>query len=44
MYMIVSLQPLGMTNTHTLGNNMEQMPDASRPYTNSFPIIEITAL
>ena len=30
------IEPLGMTNTHTLGNNMEQMPDASSPYTNTF--------
>ena len=30
------IQPLGMENTHTLGNNMEQMPDAATPYTNSF--------
>ncbi len=30
------IAPLGMENTHTLGNNMEQMPDASSPYTNSF--------
>jgi hypothetical protein len=25
-----------MMDTHTLGNNMEQMPDAAAPYTNSF--------
>jgi len=25
-----------MMNTHTLGNNMEQMPDAAAPYTNAF--------
>ncbi|MEO8712962.1 MAG: serine hydrolase [Parafilimonas sp.] len=30
------IEPLGMTSTHTLGNNMEQMPDAASPYTNSF--------
>lgn len=30
------LQPLGMSNTHALGMNMSQMPDASRPYTNNF--------
>lgn len=30
------IEPLGMTETHTLGNNMEQMPDAASPYTNSF--------
>ncbi|MEP6466587.1 MAG: serine hydrolase [Parafilimonas sp.] len=30
------IEPLGMTNTHTLGNNMDQMPDVARPYTNSF--------
>lgn len=30
------IEPLGMTNTHTLGNNMESMPDAASPYTNSF--------
>ena len=30
------IEPLGMTNTHTLGNNMEQMPDAASPYTNTF--------
>ena len=30
------MEPLGMTNTHALGNNMEQMPDASSPYTNTF--------
>lgn len=29
-------EPLGMTNTHTLGNNMEQMPGAASPYTNTF--------
>jgi CubicO group peptidase (beta-lactamase class C family) len=28
--------PLGMENTHTLGNNMGQMPGAATPYTNSF--------
>jgi CubicO group peptidase (beta-lactamase class C family) len=30
------IEPLGMTSTHTLGTNMEQMPDAASPYTNSF--------
>lgn len=30
------IEPLGLTNTHTLGNNMEQMPGAATPYTNSF--------
>ncbi len=30
------MEPLGMTDTHALGNNMEQMPDAAAPYTNSF--------
>ncbi len=30
------IQPLGMTNTHTLGMGMNQMPDASKPYTNNF--------
>ncbi|MBV9960870.1 MAG: serine hydrolase [Parafilimonas sp.] len=30
------VEPLGMTNTHTLGNNMEQMPGAATPYTNAF--------
>ncbi len=30
------VEPLGMTNTHTLGNNMGQMPDAASPYTNAF--------
>lgn len=30
------IEPLGMTSTHALGNNMEQMPNAARPYTNSF--------
>ncbi len=30
------IEPLGMTNTHTLGNNMDQMPDAASPYSNSF--------
>ncbi len=30
------MEPLGMTDTHALGNNMEQMPDAAVPYTNSF--------
>ncbi len=30
------IEPLGMTHTHALGNNMEQMPDAAAPYSNSF--------
>ena len=30
------IAPLDMTNTHALGNNMEQMPNAARPYSNSF--------
>ena len=30
------MEPLGMLNTHALGNNMEQMPNAARPYSNSF--------
>ena len=30
------VEPLGMTNTHTLGYGMEQMPDAAKPYTNTF--------
>lgn len=30
------VQPLGMTNTHTLGQGMSQMPNASLPYTNTF--------
>jgi CubicO group peptidase (beta-lactamase class C family) len=30
------VEPLGMTNTHTLGNNMDQMPDVASPYTNAF--------
>lgn len=29
-------EPLGMTATHTLGNNMGQMPNAASPYTNAF--------
>ena len=28
--------PLGMKNTHTLGMGMDQMPDAAKPYSNSF--------
>jgi len=28
--------PVGMENTHTLGNNMGQMPNAASPYTNTF--------
>ena len=37
------LQPLGMANTHALGMGMNQMPDASEPYTNNFTgeIIEL---
>jgi CubicO group peptidase (beta-lactamase class C family) len=30
------IMPLGMTNTHTLGNGMDQRPNASKPYTTSF--------
>ena len=30
------VEPLGMRNTHTLGNNMDDMPDVASPYTNSF--------
>lgn len=30
------MEPLGMTNTHALGNNMGEMPDAASPYSNSF--------
>ena len=30
------MAPLGMINTHALGNNMEQMPGAASPYTNAF--------
>jgi CubicO group peptidase (beta-lactamase class C family) len=30
------IEPLGMTSTHTLGNNMGQMPNAASPYTNGF--------
>ena len=30
------MEPLDMINTHALGNNMEQMPGAATPYTNSF--------
>lgn len=30
------MEPLGMANTHALGNNMEQMPEAASPYTNTF--------
>jgi CubicO group peptidase (beta-lactamase class C family) len=37
------LMPLGMENSHALGMGMSQMPDAARPYTNSFTG-EITAL
>src|SRR5204862_7623473 len=30
------VEPLGMTSTHTLGRNMEEMPDAATPYSNTF--------
>ncbi|MBG9377741.1 serine hydrolase [Panacibacter sp. DH6] len=30
------LVPLGMSNTHTLGQGMDQMPNAASPYTNGF--------
>ncbi|MDQ2753276.1 MAG: beta-lactamase family protein, partial [Bacteroidota bacterium] len=30
------VEPLGMTSTHTLGANMESMPNAATPYTTSF--------
>lgn len=30
------IAPLNMTSTHALGTNMEQMPNAARPYSNSF--------
>jgi CubicO group peptidase (beta-lactamase class C family) len=30
------IMPLGMTNTHTLGNGIGQRPNSSRPYTTSF--------
>ena len=30
------LVPLGMSNTHTLGQGMDQMPNAAVPYTNGF--------
>src|SRR3954454_18999838 len=30
------VQPLDMSNTHTLGYGMTQMPDAAKPYTNTF--------
>lgn len=30
------LMPLGMTNTHTLTQGMEQRPNASKPYTNQY--------
>ena len=30
------MAPLDMVNTHALGTNMEQMPNAARPYSNSF--------
>jgi len=29
-------QPLGMSNSHTLSYGMDQMPDAAKPYTNTF--------
>lgn len=30
------IAPLDMANTYALGNNMEHMPNAARPYSNSF--------
>jgi len=30
------VEPLGMSNTHTLSHGMEQMPNAAKPYTNTF--------
>jgi len=30
------IEPLGMTNTHTLGANMGEMPDPATPYTTAF--------
>ncbi len=30
------IQPLGMSQTHTLGNNMKTMPNAAVPYSNSY--------
>lgn len=30
------VMPLGMSNTHTLGHGIGQMPDAASPYTNTF--------
>ena len=30
------IEPLGMSNTHTLGRGMEEMPNAATPYTNTF--------
>lgn len=30
------VEPLEMINTHTLGRNMEEMPDAATPYTSTF--------
>ncbi|HRI20935.1 MAG TPA: serine hydrolase [Panacibacter sp.] len=30
------VEPLGMTNTHTLGYGMGRMPNAAKPYSNSF--------
>jgi CubicO group peptidase (beta-lactamase class C family) len=30
------VEPLEMANTHTLGRNMEEMPGASTPYSNTF--------
>jgi CubicO group peptidase (beta-lactamase class C family) len=30
------IAPLGMSSTHALGHNMEQMPNAASPYTNTF--------
>lgn len=30
------VEPLGMSNTHTLGYGMSEMPGAAKPYTNAF--------
>jgi CubicO group peptidase (beta-lactamase class C family) len=30
------VEPLAMSNTHTLGYGMSEMPDAAKPYTNTF--------
>jgi len=37
------IMPLGMSNTHTLGHGMEQMPNAAAAYTNTFSK-ELTSL